>query len=61
MRGTDPKMKPAARMKMTPGKNKATFTVYTGRKTAQPFQLFCFSNHPSIVPKMLKPYIIGKR
>ena len=52
---TYPNTKPAPRMKMTPGRNRATLAVYTGRNSAQPFQLFCFSNQASIVPKMLKP------
>lgn len=55
-RYTHPKTKPAPRMKITPGKKSATFTVYTGRNSAQPFQLFCFSNHLSMVPKILKPW-----
>ncbi len=55
MSDTYPNTNPAPRMKMTPGRNKATLTVYTGRNSAQPFQLFCFSNQASIVPKMLKP------
>ena len=56
---THPNTNPAPRMKMTPGRNKATLAVYIGRNSAQPFQLFCFSNHASIVPKILKPCTVN--